>query len=97
MKLPRLSPLQVITIKRLAALSAGYFLGGMAMGSLAGAGWILAGAIGAGAALIRVAYEMFMEYARNGKLAERQIDKIIKKQVDAAPGNEDDKKPNTQK
>lgn len=77
--------LQVATAKRLLSLGVSYFLSGMTVGALAGAGWAMSGAIGAGAMLVRITIAFTKIYARDGELPETEIDKIIKQTIDESP------------
>lgn len=78
------SPLQITTFKRLFWLAVSYFLSGMSVGAMAGLGWLTAGLVGAGAALVRVGVAMSKSAAYNtqGKLTESEADRIIKQAVD---------------
>lgn len=94
MKIPKLSPLQITTTKRLAWLAVSYFLSGMGVGAIGGLGWVTSGLIGAGSALVRVSVAMSKSaaYHQDGKLTEAEADRIIKQAVDQAPQQADPKK-----
>lgn len=86
MKLPKLSELQIVTTKRLVWLAVSYFLSGMALSGVAGLDWWKAGAVGAGAAILRVSVAMTKSaaYHKEGKLTEAEADRIIKQAIDQA-------------
>lgn len=93
MKIPKPSPLQIKTTKRLIWLAVSYFLSGMSVGAVAGLGWITSGLIGAGSALVRVGVAMSKSAAYNeeAKLTEAEADRIIKQAVDQSAQPSDKK------
>jgi len=82
---------------RLVALAVTYFISGITAGAVMSLPWYESGLLGSGAALLRTLQALLRIYARDGKLPETEIDKIIQKVIDEAPKADENKGTDVQK